>query len=101
MSKFTTSSLLVIALLLAAVLLAAASSLVSAMSPIDAFEEAKRHHKNIGDRNFEWEEYNVYNDHIRIKPEMRGNWAHPKPPRHSDNKMPHAPGSEIAGPHHN
>ena len=72
MSNF--SSLVLLAIALIALI---CSSFTQAMSAYDAFEEAKAFHRANGDTDFDFDEYNVWDEQIRIRPEMKGKHLNP------------------------
>ena len=63
--------------LLVVAIIMMASALTQAMSPFDAFEEAKAFHRANGDAEFDFEEYNVWDEQIKIRPEMKGKHLNP------------------------
>lgn len=78
-----------------ALVLLVASTLVAAMSPRDAFEEAKKFHKH--DANFQ-DNYNVYQDHNGMGTHpglMGGRFGSIHPPVYDTMNMPHAPGGDY------
>jgi hypothetical protein len=93
-----TMAKLALVALLVAVAVVLVSSLVSGMAARDAFEEARRFHKN--DPNFA-DNYNVAQDHMPLPHTITGGFAAPPPHMQApvftgrDGDMPHAPGGDF------
>ena len=75
MSNFSSLVLLVVAII--ASILMMMTTFTQAMSPYDAFEEAKAFHRAKGDVEFDFDEYNIWDEQNKIRPEMKGKHLNP------------------------